>query len=159
MGVTGSGKSEIGRRLAARLGVEYVDGDDLHPEGNVAAMRAGQALTDDQRRPWLVRVGGWLAERDDRGGVASCSALRRSYRDLLVAAAPRTTFLHLTGDPELLRQRMEQRRGHFMPTTLLESQLATLEPPAPDERHVVLDVAATPDAIVEDFLVAEDLTA
>ena len=155
MGVTGAGKSEIGRRLATRLGVEYVDGDDLHPEANVAAMRAGRALTDEQRRPWLRLVGAWLANHDERGGVASCSALRRSHRDLLTAAAPRTTFLHLTGDPQLLRERISGRRGHFMPVSLLESQLATLEPPADDERHVTLDVALFPDEIVEAFLEAQ----
>lgn len=155
MGVSGAGKSEVGRRLAARLGVAYVDGDELHPDANIAAMRGGRALSDDDRRPWLERVADWLADHDHQGGVVSCSALRRSYRDVLVDAAPRTVFLYLTGDPELLAERMAGRSGHFMPRRLLASQLATLEPPAPDEPHVVIDVAAAPDAIVEAFLKAE----
>ena len=153
MGVSGSGKSSVGRLLADRLDVEYADGDDLHPASNVAAMRAGHALTDELRRPWLESVAAWLAAHDADGGVIACSALKRSYRDLLVAAAPRLTFLHLTGDPGLIRSRM-QSREHFMPDSLLDSQLAALEPLAADEDHVVLEVTETPERIVEEFLAA-----
>jgi gluconokinase len=151
MGVAGVGKTEIGRRLAARLEVAYADGDAFHPAANVAKMAAGTPLTDDDRRPWLAAVGAWLAGHDPDGGVVSCSALRRAYRDVLVAAAPRVVFLHLAGDPDLIRTRME-RRDHFMPPSLLASQLAALEPLAPDEDGVTLDVAEPPDAIVAAFL-------
>ena len=151
MGVSGVGKSSVGRLLADRLGVEYADGDDFHSESNVAAMHSGRALTDDQRQPWLRAVAGWLRTHDAEGGVVSCSALRRSHRDVLVAAAPRATFLHLSGEPGLVRERMESRR-HFMPASLLASQLATLEPPEEDERHLTCDVAASEEEIVEGFL-------
>ena len=151
MGVSGVGKSTVGARLAARLGVGYVDGDDLHPEENVEAMRQGRPLTEEQRRPWLLAVAAWLAGHDEAGGVVSCSALRRAHRDRLTAAAPRVTYLFLTGPPALVRERIAGRE-HFMPESLLDSQLATVEPPTSDERHVTLDVAATPDQLVEAFL-------
>jgi gluconokinase len=151
MGVSGVGKSAVGRLLAARLGVEYADGDSFHPAASVAAMQSGHPLSEEQRRPWLGAVADWLHAHDASGGVISCSALRRSHRDLLTRGTPRVTFLHLTGDPELIRRRMD-RRHHFMPASLLESQLAILEPPGDDERHVTLDVADTPDQVVEAFL-------
>lgn len=151
MGVSGVGKSSVGRLLADRLAVHYADGDDFHSEANVSAMRSGRALTDDQRQPWLQAVAEWLRTHESQGGVVSCSALRRSHRDVLVAAAPRATFLHLTGDPAVVRARMESR-SHFMPPSLLDSQLATLEPPGEDERHVSVDVRASPEEIVETFL-------
>ena len=151
MGVSGVGKTAVGRILADRLGVAYVDADDLHPPGNVEAMSAGRALSEDQRRPWLLAVAGWLRDHDADGGVASCSALRRSHRDLLRTGSARMRFLHLTGDPRLIRERMGARE-HFMPTSLLESQLETLEPPGDDEEHVTLDVTAGPHEIVQAFL-------
>ena len=151
MGVSGVGKSVVGALLAERLEVPYADGDDLHPEANRNAMRAGRPLTDEQRAPWLHAVGDWLRAHEGSGGVVSCSALRRRYRDLLVGAAPRLLFLHLTGDPELVRRRMTGR-DHFMPLSLLGSQLRTLEPLAPDERHLEADIAAEPATIVDEVL-------
>lgn len=151
MGVSGVGKSAVGRLLADRLGVAYVDADDLHPQENVDTMRSGHALTEEQRGPWLRAVADWLRDHDAAGGVVSCSALRRAHRDLLRAGSSRVRFLHLTGDPRLVRERMGGRE-HFMPASLLDSQLATLEPPGDDEQHVTLDVAATPQEIVEAFL-------
>jgi gluconokinase len=152
MGVSGAGKTAVGSLLAERLGVEYADGDHLHPAENVARMEAGIPLTDEQRWPWLREVGRWLAEHAGTGGVISCSALRRAYRDVLVDAAPEVFFLHLSGDPELIRGRMQSRQGHYMPASLLDSQLATLEPLEPDENGLVADVAGTPEEIVSDFL-------
>jgi len=144
MGVSGSGKSTVGRLLAARLGVPFVEGDDLHPEASVAKMAAGIPLDDADRAPWLDAVAAEL----DRPVVVSCSALRRSYRDRLRRAAPGLRLLYLRGPRELLASRLAHRSGHFMPVSLLESQLATLEEPAPDERAVVLDVEATPAELV-----------
>ncbi len=132
MGVSGSGKSTIGDELAARLGIRFVDADDLHPAANVAKMAAGHPLTDDDRWPWLDAVGAVLA----RGPVVvACSALKRSYRDRLRAAAPDLAVVYLSAPRDLLVERMTHRT-HFMPVTLLDSQLATLEPPAADELFV-----------------------
>lgn len=151
MGVSGSGKSTVGAALAARLGVPFVDGDDLHPAANVDRMRAGEPLTDEDRRPWLDAVGAWLAAHPD-GGVTACSALRRSYRDRLRAHAPSTWFVHLDGDPALVAERQAARRGHFMPASLQASQQATLEPLEPDEAGVRVDVALPPEVLVEQVL-------
>lgn len=151
MGVSGCGKSYVGERLAQRCSVAYQDGDDLHPPANIAKMRAGVPLTDEDREPWLHAVARWLHEHDAAGGVVACSALRRAYRDLLRADAPRATFLHLTADPAVFRERMRGRR-HFMPTTLLDSQLATLEPLEPDERGVAVDATAPVGDILDRFL-------
>ena len=151
MGVSGVGKTVVGRLLAGRLGVEHVDADDLHPAENVEAMAAGRPLSEQQRRPWLLVVADWLRTHDAEGGVVSCSALRRDHRDILRGGASRVRFLHLTGDPELIRARMAARE-HFMPADLLDSQLSTLEPPEDDEQHVTVDVATTPEQIVEAVL-------
>ncbi len=145
MGVSGSGKTRIGTLLAARLGVTFVDGDDLHPPENVAAMAAGRPLDDALRAPWLDRVGSWLVEHPD--GVVACSALRRAYRDRLRSWSPGAVFVHLDGPVALVRSRMEGR-SHFMPPSLLGSQVATLEPLAEDEAGVVLDLALAPDELV-----------
>lgn len=152
MGISGVGKSAVGHAVADRSGVEYADGDDYHPQSNIDKMSAGTPLTDDDRWPWLDLVGGWLAAHDAAGGVISCSALRRVYRDVLTTHAPRTVFLHLTGDHALILSRMEGRE-HFMPTSLLESQEATLEPLDSDENGVVFDVTDTPETIAAAFLV------
>lgn len=145
MGVSGSGKSTVGASLAATLGVEFVDGDALHPESNVAKMAAGTPLTDDDRWPWLDAVGERLAASPV---VIACSALRRVYRDRLRDAAPGIRFVFLEGSRELLAERMGARADHFMPTALLDSQLATLEAPTPDEQALTFDVAEAPAAIV-----------
>ncbi|URM88942.1 gluconokinase [Streptomyces sp. MRC013] len=144
-GVSGSGKSTVGRALAQRLGVPYGEGDDLHPRGNIEKMRAGVPLDDEDRAPWLDRVAGWLHDRLDSGGVIACSALKRSYRDRLASVAPRVFFVHLHGPAELIAARLTARRGHFMPPGLLRSQYDALEPPAPDEHGAVVSVEGTPE--------------
>ncbi|CAL9392287.1 gluconate kinase [Streptomyces sp. DH-12] len=149
MGVAGTGKTTIGPLLAARLGVPYAEGDDFHPQSNIAKMSAGTPLTDDDRWPWLDAIGDWAQGRAGLGGVVSCSALKRSYRDRLRAAAPGVVFVHLTGDRALVEDRMSQRQGHFMPTALLDSQFATLQPLEPDETGIAVDVAGSPEEITE----------
>lgn len=151
MGVSGSGKSTVGTALAARLHVEFQDADELHPPANVAKMAAGIALEDSDRQPWLERVGDWLEAHPD-GGVVACSALRRRYRDTLRAHAPAAVFLHLHCDPDLLATRVARRTDHFMPASLVESQLATLEPLEPDEAGLVLDCDAPTDQVVDRFI-------
>jgi gluconokinase len=157
MGISGVGKSAVGHELADRFVVQYVDGDDFHSEANIAKMSAGTPLTDEDRWPWLADIGAWLAAHESTGGVVSCSALRRAYRDVLVAAAPRTQFLHLTGDHDLIRSRMEHRE-HFMPPSLLTSQEQTLEPLQPDENGWVFDITPTPAEIVDAFVVRAGLS-
>ncbi len=152
MGVSGSGKSTVGAALAQRLGVPFADADDFHPEANIAKMTAGHALDDDDRRPWLDAVGEWLAQHDSEGGVMSCSALKRSYRDQLRQHAPRVELVHLHGTREVIARRQASRPGHFMPSSLLDSQFATLEPLAPDEHGVVIDVDQGIDAIVQGYV-------
>ncbi|WP_318217875.1 gluconokinase [Streptomyces sp. SCL15-6] len=149
MGVAGTGKTTIGPLLAARLGVPYAEGDDFHPPANIAKMTAGTPLTDEDRWPWLDAIGGWAHGRAGLGGVVSSSALKRSYRDRLRAAAPGVVFVHLTGSRELIEDRMSHREGHFMPTALLDSQFATLQPLEPDEAGVAVDVAGSPEEITE----------
>lgn len=152
MGVSGSGKTTVGAALAQRLRVPFADADDFHPEANIAKMSAGIPLDDDDRRPWLESIAAWLAEHEATGGVASCSALKRSYRDILTAQAPRTTFLHLHGDRDVLAQRVAARPAHFMPAALIDSQFATLEPLQGDEHGAVLDVAHPVDDLVTESL-------
>jgi gluconokinase len=148
MGVSGTGKTTIARSLAARLRLEYADADDFHPPANKAKMHAGIPLTDEDRHPWLEAIGRWLADHDGTGGVITCSALKRQYRDQLRHHAPRARFVHLAGDRELIAGRIHHRHGHFMPESLLGSQLATLEPLAPDEAGTVLDVAQSIEVLV-----------
>jgi gluconokinase len=156
MGVAGTGKTTIGPLLAARLGVPYAEGDDFHPKANIAKMSAGIPLDDDDRWPWLDAIGAWAHERAGLGGVVSSSALKRSYRDRLRAAAPGVVFVHLTGDRKLIEDRMVHRQGHFMPTTLLDSQFATLQPLGADERGVAVDVSGSPEEITARALAALD---
>jgi gluconokinase len=151
MGVSGSGKSTVGAALAQRLRVPFGDGDDLHPPANVAKMTAGQPLDDDDRSPWLEAIGEWLADHHD-GGVMSCSALKRKYRDQLRRHCADVEFLHLSGSPEVIGKRQASRPGHFMPASLLQSQFATLEPLEPDEHGIVIDVDQDIDAIVDDYV-------
>ena len=142
MGVSACGKSSVARALAEQLGVPMQDADDLHPQANVDKMAAGTPLTDDDRWPWLDLVGDAISDVDT-GLVMACSALRRAYRDRLRERAPGTVFVHLTGSPELLASRAAARKDHFMPPSLLASQLATLEPLESDEAGVTLNVSAS----------------
>jgi len=155
MGVSGSGKTTVGAKLARALRLAFLEGDDLHPAQNVERMAAGIPLTDDDRRPWLLAIAGRLrdARRAGVGLVVACSALKRSYRDLLrsVGAAD-VRFVYLKGTRAILAERLANRRGHFMPPALLDSQAATLEEPAPDEHTWVCDIRETPDAIVADLV-------
>jgi gluconokinase len=150
MGVSGTGKTTIGTLLAQRLGYDYIEGDTLHPAANVARMAAGIALTDADRQPWLELVRDAMSAAAARGHstVVACSALRRAYRDVLRGAEGRVRFVHLVVPPDELAHRMANRPGHFMPASLLESQLATLEPLGADEDGVAVPVtdAAGPTA-------------
>ena len=155
MGISGSGKSLIGAMLARALGVEFVEGDDLHPPDNVQRMAAEIPLTDDDRHGWLIAIATRLrdAKRAGISLVVSCSALKRSYRDLLRSVGDADVrFVYLAGSRPLLADRLAQRRGHFMPPSLLDSQLAILEEPSPDEHAWVCDIRETPQAIVADLL-------
>jgi gluconokinase len=154
MGVSGCGKSTVGMRLAPKLGATFLDADDFHPPANVERMRAGIALTDAERAPWLDALAARLtaAGAKDEAVVLACSALKRSYRDALRRGAPALTLVHLTGSPALLAQRLTARPGHYMPPSLLTSQLATLETPAADEQAITLDVAAATDELVAAIL-------
>lgn len=155
MGVSGSGKSLIGAQLARELGVAFVEGDDLHPPSNVQRMAAGIPLTDEDRHGWLLAIAARLrdAQRAGVGLVAACSALKRRYRDLLRSAGdPDARFVYLKGAKPLLAERLATRRGHFMPPSLLDSQLAILEEPAQDERALLCDIREAPDAIVADLV-------
>lgn len=156
MGVSGSGKSTVGAALAQRLRVPFADADDFHPPANIAKMTSGQPLNDEDRRPWLEATGKWLAERGEHGGVMSCSALKRMYRDRLRRHCPDVEFVHLSGTPEVIGRRQASRPGHFMPASLLNSQFATLEPLEPDEKGVTIDVDQSIDAIVESYVTATE---
>lgn len=150
MGVSGAGKTVVGEALARRLGLDYADGDAFHAPENVAKMQRGIPLTDGDRAPWLAAIGRWLAAHEGAGGVVSCSALRRSYRDALRASAPRSFFVQLAVDVALLRARIDARQDHFMPSTLLASQLQTLEALAPDEAGMIVEnQGATPAQLAE----------
>ncbi len=151
MGVASCGKTTIGEKLSEKLGAPFIEGDRLHGEANVAKMSAGTPLTDDDRWPWLARVGEAL--QGPGGKIASCSALKKSYRKAIIEAAKRDVkFVHLHGDIDVLRERMAGRKGHFMPTALLDSQLATLEMPSADENSITIDINQTPAAIIAEAL-------
>jgi gluconokinase len=155
MGVAGSGKTTIAGRLAARLDYAFADADDFHSATNVAKMARGEPLTDADRAPWLESLAEWIAtqHRTGRSTVLACSALKRRYRDTLRSAAPRhVVFVHLDAPREALLERMRQRQGHYMPSALLDSQLATLEPLGADEPGTRLDATQTPAAIVDNIL-------
>lgn len=149
MGVSGSGKTTVGAALAQRLRVPFADADDFHPAANVAKMSAGIPLTDADRLPWLRSLGSWLAGHIATGGVVSCSALRRSYRDVLREGAPGVEFVHLDGSPQVVARRVAGRPGHFMPASLVDSQFATLEPLQADERGFALDLDQPVDGLVD----------
>ncbi|HWI44022.1 MAG TPA: gluconokinase [Nocardioides sp.] len=152
MGVSGTGKSTVGRALATRLGMTYGEGDDLHPAANIAKMAAGVPLDDADRAPWLAALAAWTSAQHEQGRstVLTCSALRRSYRDLLRSAVPeRTVFVHLVAPADVLTARMASRT-HFMPPSLLSSQLRTLEPLGADEAGSIVDVTRTIEQVVDD---------
>ncbi|TXR58224.1 gluconokinase [Quadrisphaera setariae] len=146
MGVSGSGKTTVAQLLAKDLGWVFAEADEFHPRANIAKMENGHPLTDDDRWPWLGAIRDWASERSDAGedAVVTCSALKRSYRDLLRGSRARVRFVHLDGPPELLAQRIGGRTGHFMPSSLLGSQLDTLEPLGTDEDGVVVSVDQSP---------------
>ncbi len=163
MGVAGSGKTTVAALLAGRLGASFAEGDDFHSPENVAKMAAGHPLDDDDRWPWLRGIRDWFAKElnEGRSAVVPCSALRRSYRDLLETAGRDTNgggttgsvqFVHLTGSYDLLRTRIQGRAGHFMKPEMLDSQLAALEPLADDEPGFSVDVSPRPDQIVDEIL-------
>ena len=152
MGVTGAGKSTIAEALNAHLNWPFQEGDDLHPAANIAKMHAGTPLTDADRAPWLAAVKAWIDARVSAGepGLITCSALKRAYRDFLIAARPGVRPLYLHAPRALLEAHLEHRHGHFMPPALLESQLETLEPPQSDENPIVVEVReGVPDTVAE----------
>jgi gluconokinase len=154
MGVSGSGKSTIADALARELGWRYEDGDKFHPASNVAKMRAGHPLTDEDRWPWLQAIADEIDRSCKRGErvVIACSALKRAYRDILVRGRGDVRIVFLDGTEALIAGRLAARKGHFMPPGLLTSQFRTLEPPAVDERPVTVSIDATVGAIVDDIV-------
>jgi gluconokinase len=156
MGVSGSGKTTIAQALAARTGFIEQDGDDYHPAANIEKMKAGIPLTDDDRLPWLRAI----AEAIDRYAknntpvIIACSALKHAYRDILVHGREGVRIVYLSGSAELIAQRLQHRSGHFMPPGLLDSQIAALEPPQPDEHILTVDIAAPVDRIVNEIVAA-----
>jgi len=156
MGVSGSGKSTIAAMLVDRLGWEFAEGDEFHPRANVEKMRSGHPLDDEDRWPWLRTLATWVGEHEQRGkdAVMTCSALKRSYRDLLRDGHPSVWFVHLATDPGLIGERLHHRTGHYMPASLLESQLATLEPLADDEPGITVPDGGPPEKVVAEILAA-----
>lgn len=154
MGVAGSGKTLIGSTFARHLGLDFIDGDAFHPAENVRKMAAGIPLDDEDRVDWLRALAAQIGKASDSGAglVVACSALKRSYRDLLRGAAPELQLIFLEGPRGLIAKRIEGRRGHYMPVSLLDSQFATLEEPAPDEYAWVCDASRSPEEIVSDLL-------
>jgi gluconokinase len=152
MGVQGSGKSTIGQALADRLNIDFIDGDDLHPKANKEKMASGTPLTDEDRVPWLKTIGDTIAagRAEGRITIVACSALKRWYRELLRASDPQLVFVHLVGDKRVLADRLAHRDHEYMPTTLLDSQIGTLEPLADWEHGIAISIEQTPAEIVEE---------
>ncbi len=161
MGVSGCGKTTIARLIAERLHWPCEEGDALHPAANVAKMAAGHPLDDEDRAPWLARVADWVDARLDAGecGVITCSSLKRSYRALINRRGAGVEFVYLHGSRELIAARLQGRHGHFMPSSLLASQFATLEEPAADEPAIRVEIGAAPEAIASDIVDALGLRA
>ena len=151
MGVSGSGKSTVAARLADALGCQFQEGDDLHPRENVEKMRSGTPLSDADRLPWLRKIAEGIDGRRARGecGVVTCSALKRSYRDIIIGDRRDVVLVYLKGSRDLIHQRLIARHEHFMPVALLDSQFATLEEPTPDEHPIVVDVGGKPVEIAD----------
>ena len=151
MGVSGSGKTTVARLLAGRLGWAFAEADEFHSPANVAKMRAGVALNDDDRRPWLAAIADRIdsAREANEPIVVTCSALKRRYRDILVASRPDVALVYLKGDYDTIAQRMAARPHHYMPVSLLKSQFEALEEPAADEHAIVLDIRSTPEELVD----------
>ena len=153
MGVSGSGKTTIGILLAETLGWQFQEGDKLHPPENVAKMSAGNPLSDADRLPWLRSIAetidGWRARGES--GVVTCSALKRSYRNIIIGDRPEVRLVYLKGSPDLIRRRMAARHGHFMPAALLDSQFSILEEPSPDENPIVVDIGGQPQEIAREI--------
>ncbi len=160
MGVSGVGKTTVAKGISTILGWTFAEGDAFHPETNVSKMASGQSLNDDDRWPWLRSIGDWMSEEIEggRSAVVTCSALRRVYRDLLREGRPEVVFCHLTADPELIGDRMARRTDHYMPASLLPSQLATLEPLEPDEPGAEVSTVGEPAQVIARALAALDLT-
>jgi gluconokinase len=154
MGVSGSGKSTVAAGLVERLGWEFAEGDDFHPPANVDKMRSGTPLDDEDRWPWLRTLAAWIGEHEQAGtsAVVTCSALKRAYRDVLREGHPSVWFAHVTADRELLSERVEHRTGHYMPPSLLDSQLALLEPLGDDEPGAAISGAGAPEEVVAQLL-------
>ena len=154
MGVSGSGKSTTAAEVVRRLGWDFAEGDDFHPAANVEKMRAGTPLTDEDRWPWLRSLAEWIGrhEQEGRSAVVTCSALKRSYRDLLRDGHPSVWFAHVAEDPALIRSRIEHRTGHYMPASLLDSQLATLEPLQPDEPGAEVSGSGPTEEVADELL-------
>ena len=154
MGVSGSGKTTIATRLASHLGWELADGDDFHSADNIAKMASGTPLTDEDRRPWLRAIAGWIEKirNEGRRGVVACSALKRRYREVLLDGHPDVRLVYLKGDSATIARRIGKRHGHFMPAALLQSQFDALEEPHRDENPIVVSVDAAPEAIIRQVL-------
>jgi gluconokinase len=154
MGVSGSGKTTVAKALAQEQGWILLEGDSFHPPANIAKMKAGIPLTDEDRWPWLQAI----AAREDellaagQSAVVACSALRLAYRDILIGPRPDTLLVYLRGSKALIAERMKARKGHFMPPALLDSQFATLEEPGPEEHPIIVDIGRSPDAMIEDAI-------
>jgi carbohydrate kinase (thermoresistant glucokinase family) len=156
MGVSGCGKSTVGRLLAQRAGWPFLDADDMHSTESIAKMAAGTPLTDADRGPWLAQVAAWIAERRAAGesGVVACSALKRAYRDVLRQADPDLRLVYLESDISTITARLAARVGHFFPPSLLTAQFADLDEPGPDEHPIIVPIGQTPMAEVDDVLAA-----
>jgi gluconokinase/shikimate kinase len=154
MGVSGCGKTTVAAILARRLGWPFEEGDTLHPQSNIEKMSAGHPLTDDDRRPWLAKIAGWVGERLDNreNGLITCSALKRTYRDAINRRGSGVVFVYLAGSKEAIAARLAARQGHFMPSLLLDSQFADLEEPAPDEPAIRVEIGPAPEVVAEDVI-------
>jgi len=154
MGVSGSGKSTVGEMLAERLGWTFQEGDALHPEANIAKMRAGTPLTDSDRLPWLKRVAAWIDERRSRQepGIITCSTLKQSYRRMIIGERLEARLVYLRGGQSAISQRVAARTGHFMPASLLQSQFNALEEPAPAENAIIIDLAGEAQEAVDTII-------